>query len=242
MSCVCHVHSPEVLIFSFGQYSPAAHWLVALSFTVAGLWDESDRLVPADNANANIMCALNDSTVLLGQWYTKYLELVRVESAAGDTGSRIKRGRRLRESDDMEEYRYFSATGGGSELLVAMSYSSYDARVRNSVRVHRLRGIDDEHFELEELTRVDIESKLIKPRLVLWHRVALKERLLITEWDDGTQSEAIVEFHFRAGRLERGSELVPKSEGLSVTKWCVDGDHVALFDWNLRQILCYSLA
>ena len=108
--------------------------------------------------------------------------------------------------------------------------------------MHRLRCVDDEHFELEELTRVDIESKLIKPRLVLWHRDSLKVRLLVTEWDDGTQSEAIVEFHFRVGRLERGSELVRQSERLSVTKWCVDGDHVALFDWNLRQIQYYSLA
>ena len=99
---MCHVHHPKVLIFSFGQYSPAAHWLVALSITADGRWDESDRLVPADNANANIMCALKDSRVLLGQWYSKYQELVSVESAAGGTGSQIKRGRRLRASDDME--------------------------------------------------------------------------------------------------------------------------------------------
>ena len=106
-----------------------------------------------------------------------------------------------------------------------------------------MRNVDDEHFEPVELCFIDM--KLCKPRLVLWHCCRSdpqKVRLLVAKSFDGDESETVVEFPFRGGSLERGPTLVPKTEGLSVTKWCADGDHVALFDWHSRQIQYYSLA
>ena len=115
----------------------------------------------------------------------------------------------------------------------AHGYSSY-GHGENVLRVHRMRNVGDEQFELVPTAVFDME--LIKPRLVLWQNGGQNVRLLVTGWDDVAQSDAIIEFNYSDGSLTRGSER----NGLSITKWCADGDAVVIFDLKLHQIQHYK--
>ena len=175
-------------------------------------WREAHR-VQTEHL-AGICCALNESRVLIGNGLEQYLELFSVE---GDQQiARIC-------SIHVPEYWRFSATFI-SETLVAMSYKD------NSVRVSRLRG-----DKLEEIARIQMKD----PFQLLW----VAGRLLVTEYYFDTKSYAVVELEMRDTRLECRRELMGHSDRIYVrTSWCEVEDGLAVFDWNSRDIMHYSLA
>ena len=153
INSVCHMSDSDTLLVCSTERGPdgkGGYWLVALSRN-GSEWREAQR-VQTDGVG-QISCALSDSRVLIGQYYSTDIELFRVES-----GPHIARVHRIHV---FEKYEWFSATCG-SDTLVAMSY--YDG----SVRVHRLRG-----DRLEELARIQLKQ----PDSLLW----LADRLLVAD-------------------------------------------------------------
>ena len=212
---VCHVSDSDTLLVCSGE--KYANWLVALSRN-GSEWREAQRVkIDRDRRkeqNDVISCALSDSRVLIGERYTTYMELFRVES-----GPRIARVHRIHVP---EEYYWFSATCC-SDTLVAMSLPFTD----NSVRVHRLRG-----NRLEELARIQLKS----PGTLLW----LADRLLVADYDIENESHAVIELEVSDTRLERRRELISTSKNINVRRLFAVKDEVAIFDYNTNDILHYS--
>ena len=213
---VCHMSDSDTLLVCSAERGPDgnnARWLVALSRN-GSEWRETQR-VQTDGMGL-ISCALSDSRVLIGQYFSTYMELFRVES-----GPRIARVHRIHVP---EEYHWFSATCG-SDTLVAMSYTkkSWLPNSDNSVRVHRLRG-----DRLEELARIQLKS----PKYLLW----LADRLLVDE------SNSVIELEVSDTRLQRRRELIATSENINVFRLCAVNDGVAIFDFKSKDILHYSFA
>lgn len=179
-------------------------------------WCEAHRVLtnaPKINKyNGIISCALSDSRVLIGQWYSKYLELFRVES-----GPHISFLYRITIT---KQYTWFSAKFG-SDTLVAMSYNS-----ENLVRVHILHS-----DRLRELARITIQC----PSKLLW----LADRLLATEWK--VQLHSVIELELSGTQIKRRSELISQNEGIRVWSWCAVGDGFTVFDWNSKDILHYKI-
>ena len=206
---LCHMSDSDTLLLVCSSGRNRVHWLVALSRN-GSEWRETQR-VQTDGMGL-ISCALSDSRVLIGQYFSTYMELFRVES-----GPRIARVHRIHVP---ERYYSFSATCG-SDTLVAMSYPDYIPNGDNSVRVHRLRG-----DRLEELARI----KLKNPEYLL----RLADRLLVAD------SNAVIELEVSDTRLERRRELIATSENINVYRLCAVNDGVAIFDY--KGILLYSFA
>lgn len=108
----------------------------------------------------------------------------------------------------------FSATCS-TETLVATSVSNY-------VHVHRLK---ENRLELREKIRLN------DPYYLLY----VLDRLLATEWDNGTDSVTEVSL-----RLERHRQLISPSERIRVLSWCALNDGIAIFDSTSRDMLLYS--
>ena len=214
---VCNMSDSDTLLLvcssEVGPDLKRADWLVALSRN-GSEWREAQRV--QTDGRGEISCALSDSRVLIGQWYSTFMELFRVES-----GPRIARVHRIHMP---EQYYSFSATCG-SDTLVAMSYLNENDK---SVCVHRLRG-----DRLEELARILLNSF----RDVLW----LADRLLVADFDTEKQSHSVIELEVSDTRLERRRELIAISEKIHVFRWCAVNDGLAIFDLNSNAILHYSL-
>ena len=121
MSSVCHMSDSDTLLVCSGDYGSDMKFALCRN---GSEWRVTQRV--QTDGKGEICCALSDSRVLLGEGYTTYMELFRVES-----GQRIARVHRI---NVPEEYCWFSATCG-SDTLVAMSYLKPD----KSVRVHQRR-------------------------------------------------------------------------------------------------------
>ena len=215
ISSVCHMSDSDTLLMRLCEEGPDqkyANWLVALSRN-GSEWREAQRV--QTNGFGHISCALSDSRVLIGELFSTYMELFRVES-----GPRIARVHRIYVP---KKYWWLSATTCGSDTLVAMTYSSLD----QSLRLHRL--LDD---RLEELARIQLKQ----PSLLLW----LADRILVADFDDNMKSNAIIELEVSDTRLERRRELIASSENIDVKSLCAVNDGVAIFDDNSKDILHYS--
>ena len=147
------------------------------------------------------------------------MELFGVES-----GPRIARLHCIHVPGQYGHYRWFSASCS-SDTLVAMTYQYPD----QSVRLHRLRG-----DRLEELAHIHLKDLI---RLV-W----LADRLIVTDWEGSKDSHAVIELEVSDTRLERRRELISTSEHINVSRLCAVNDELAIFDFNSRNILLYSLA
>ena len=125
------------------------NWLVAPSCN-GSEWREAQRV--QTERKGEICCALSDSRVLIGQYYSTNMEQFRVES-----GPRIVRVHLLHK---LKKYYYFSAMYG-SDTLVAMTYQSPDQSYYDykSVHLHRLPG-----DRLEKFARIQLKEPC---RLVL---------------------------------------------------------------------------
>ena len=219
---VCHMSDSDTLLVCSGEVGAdgeRANWLVALSRN-GSEWREAQRV---QTDGGVISCALSDSRVLIGEYYSTYMELFRVES-----GPRIARVHRIHVP---EQYLSFSATCG-SDTLVAMSYPKiemFSPNGDNSVRVHRLRG-----HRLEELARIQLKD----PSKLLW----LANRLLVADYDREKDSHAVIELEVSDTRLERRRELIATSENIYVSRLCAVNDGVAICDYKSKDILHYSFA
>ena len=224
VTSVCHlrVRDSDTLLVCSRETNPDgefANWLVALS-REGGEWREAHRLQVDETLSE--CCALNDSRVLVGGGGgigSTFMELFRVESDP----LHISRLHRIRVPD---EYFVFSATSG-SDTRVATSHRIDEND--DSVRVHRLL-VD----RLEEVAR--IESQCVS------HLLWLADRLLVAEWDADSNADAVVELEVSSDRrLERRRELVSSSERISVWRWCALDEGLAIFDFNSKDLLLYSL-
>ena len=212
---VCYMNQSDTLLVCSEEKGPDnnyANWLVALSRT-GSEWREMQRL-PIDGEGW-ICCALTDSRVLIGQYYSTYIELFRVES-----GPRIARVHRISVT---ETYDWFS-TKCDSDTLVATTYPF----TSQLVRVHRLR--DD---QLEELARVQLKD----PRGIQW----LAGRLLVTDWDNTKQAHSVIELDLTGTRLKRRRELIASSDNINVGKMCAVDNALALFDWNSKNLTTHLI-
>ena len=208
----------DTLLVFWGEKGPDRedhNWVAALSRNnVNSKWRETQRV--QTEGKGGISCALSDSRVRIGDWGTTYMELFRVES-----GPRIVRVHRIHVP---EAFQWISATCG-SDTLVAMSYH-YD----KSVRVHRLRG-----DRLEELAHIQLKQ----PYRFQW----LADRILVADYVEQTNSDAVIELEVSDTRLERRRELIATSEEkIGVRSLCAVNDGVAIFDEKSKVILYYSFA
>ena len=106
---VCHMSDSDTLLVCSrekGQDRKLAYWLVALSRN-GSEWREAQRV--QTDGRGQISCALSDSRVLIGEPYSTYMELFRVES-----GPRIARVHPIHVP---EKYLWFSATCGNDMLV-----------------------------------------------------------------------------------------------------------------------------
>ena len=156
---VCHMRDSDTVLVCSRECGPdntSANWLVALSRRGGGgEWREAHRLQTEG-------ATLSDSRVLIGQFYSDYVELLRVQS-----GPRIARVHSIRVP---QAYIYFSATcGSDGDTYVAMAYED------ESGRVFRLVG-----DRLDKMARIRLE----KPDLLLWvaHQCAQRRRGTRAEW------------------------------------------------------------
>lgn len=212
---MCEADTLLVISLEFDTDQKAINWLVGLNRN--GIeWYEfqrhqcfpSNKNVSVSNdqkAEEWISCALSDSRALIGKCDSKYMELYRIES-----GPSISRVQHI----ETEWYRCFSATCS-TETLVATSVSNY-------VHVHRLK---ENRLELREKIRLN------DPYYLLY----VLDRLLATEWDNGTDSVTEVSL-----RLERHRQLISPSERIRVLSWCALNDGIAIFDSTSRDMLLYS--
>ena len=171
-------------------------------------WREAQR-VQTDRLGL-ISCALSDSRVLIGGWRSTYMELFRVES-----GPRIARVHRIRVP---EEYRWFSATCGSDTLERCPTGTTQcvciDCAATGWVNSRA--------------------SNLCVPLNLL----RLADRLLVADYDENKQSNAIIELEVSDTRLERRRELIATSENFHVKSLCAMNDGVAIFDDKSKDILC----
>ena len=214
VSSVCHMSDTDTLLVCSSEDGPdqrRANWLFVLRRNGSDEWREAQRV--QTDGEGQISCALSDSRVLIGDSDSTYMELFRVES-----GPRIALVHRIHVP---EQYKWFSVTCG-SDTLVAMCYRSY-----KSVRVHRLRG-----DRLEELARIQLKW----PHYLLW----LADRLLVADFDEEKQSDAVIELEVRNTKFERHREIIATSENIGVSRWCAVNDGLAIFDMKSRDILHYT--
>ena len=220
--CVCHMNDTNTLLVCEWEEHMKDRWLVALRRS-GSEWRETHRLQlqSADNIshNALICCALSDSRVLIGQNRSTYLELMQVDVDVV-TGARIAPVERI---DVTDKYKWFSATCESSDTRVVMSYST-----DRSVRVYRLRG-----GRLEELARTQLQ----RPYHLLW----LADRLVVTEWNAGTASNAVAELELSGTRLERRGQLIAFDEQIDLFSWCAVDGGLVVFNSKSKELLHYSL-
>ena len=215
---VCHMSDSDTLLVCSGE-DGGAKWLVALSRN-GSEWREAQRV--QTDGKGYISCALSDSRVLIGECFSTFMELFRVES-----GPRIARVNRIHVP---ETYWWLSATCG-SDTLVAICYpnSINIPNGDNSVRVHRLRGDG-----LDELARIQLKNP--------YTHLGLSDRLLVADFDNEKNSHAVIEFEVSDTRLERRRELIATSENIRAYRMCAVNDGLAIFNNKSKDILHYSFA
>ena len=216
---VCYVRdSDAVLVCSreFGTDGMDANWLVVLNRS-GSEWREAQRL--QTDLEGRTCCALSDSRVLVGEWYSTKLELYCLKRLRGP---HIALEYRIRAA---ETYSSFSATISGSRILVAMSFAD------KSVRVHLLR-----RNQLTEIARI----RMRQPNaLLLW----LADRLLATEWYNRTSSDAVIELEVNGTDISRRRELIASGGylGIKVGSWCaVEAGLAISHHSNIHELLHYS--
>ena len=221
---VCHLKDSDTLLVCERLFSSERNtdWLVAVRRS-GSEWRETHRLrLQTDFSNElMIICALSGSRVLVGQWHSEYLELLRVEVAvAVKSGARIAPVCRL---DVTAKYRYECATCA-SDTLVVMSFA-----MDQSVGLYRLRG----DRCLEELAHIILNA----PCELLWRA----DRLLVAEWNEATKSHAVDEFEVSGARIERRRQLIAANERIQLRSWCAVDGGLAITDLYSEDLLLHYL-
>lgn len=210
---VCHLRDSDTLLVCTGDKGGPA--LVALARTEdkqSHSWREAHRYW---NNKTDMIRALSDSRVLIGERNSRSLDLFRIES-----GPRIVLLQRIQ----TDKYRTFSASSG-SDTLVAMTSSD------KILCVHRLCG-----DRLEKLARIEFRAHPFRPPLLLW----LADRLLIAEYNVDTSSDVVTEFALSGSRLERRRELIAASDRIEAQSLCALDNGIAIFDEKMGELLLYS--
>ena len=145
--------------------------------------DAPPATAPDNTNNALIICALSDSRVLIGQFESTYLELLRVHVEV-ESGARVAPVHRLHVTERVQSLRGdVRQRRARRHVLLGVG--------DQSVRVFRLR---DDRL-LEPLARTHSN----RPHHLLWRA----DRLLVAEWNADTQSHAVAEFAVSGARIER---------------------------------------
>lgn len=218
---VCYMSDSDTLLVC-SEDEKDIRWLVALVRTGSSgssEWREAHR--ERIECVGWICHALTDSQVLVGQYHTKHMELLRVTNRP-----HIEHVKRI---DAPKQYATFSATCG-SETLVAMCFMPEFSKYVRLYRLHSDRP-------LEKLARVKLAH--------IWEVMWLNANLLLAakmyknnEADEG--AHAVVELKWNGTQLEYSRELIANSDHNRVICMCAVNDGFALFDTNSNSILHYS--